>query len=117
MLDAVIHARRLVGGPPPGNRRSVGTLARRSNGLYGDAMELPTLGDVLALPALRAGEPVLRAGADAVPRRRVRWVHVSEVSDIAHLLEGGELILTTGIALPSEPAPLATYVDELAAVG
>jgi purine catabolism regulator len=47
----------------------------------------------------------------------VRWVHVSEVSDIAHLLEGGELILTTGIALPESPAALATYAADLAAVG
>jgi PucR family transcriptional regulator, purine catabolism regulatory protein len=77
---------------------------------------LPTLEEVLALPAIRRGEPRVRAGAGALDRR-VRWVHVSEVSDIAHLLEGGELILTTGIALPESPAALATYVDELSSVG
>jgi purine catabolism regulator len=79
-------------------------------------MLLPTLAEVLELPAVRRGDPAVRAGAAHLDRP-VRWVHVSEVSDIAHLLEGGELILTTGIALPESPAALATYVDELAAVG
>jgi sugar diacid utilization regulator len=77
---------------------------------------LPTLADVLALPAVRRGEPVVRAGAARLDRP-VRWVHVSEVSDIASLLEGGELILTTGIALPESAAALAQYVHELHAVG
>ncbi len=42
---------------------------------------------------------------------------MAEVADIAHLLRGGELVLTTGIALPDEEAALTTYVDDLAAVG
>ncbi|HEX3335474.1 MAG TPA: PucR family transcriptional regulator ligand-binding domain-containing protein [Jatrophihabitans sp.] len=79
-------------------------------------MLLPTLEDVLALPALRTGDPQVRAGARNLDRR-VRWVHVSEVSDIASLLEGGELILTTGIALPDSAPALARYVDELNSVG
>jgi purine catabolism regulator len=44
-------------------------------------------------------------------------VHVAEVTDIAHLLRGGELVLTTGIALPDEPSRLRVYVEELARVG
>jgi purine catabolism regulator len=56
------------------------------------------------------------AGADRLATR-VRWVHVGEVSDIAHLLRGGELILTTGIALPEDPGKLADYIAELAGVG
>ena len=79
-------------------------------------MLLPTLEQVLDLPAVRRGDPVVRAGLGQLGRA-VRWVHVSEVSDIAHLLEGGELILTTGIALPESAAALATYVDELSEVG
>ncbi|HVU91805.1 MAG TPA: PucR family transcriptional regulator ligand-binding domain-containing protein [Jatrophihabitans sp.] len=71
---------------------------------------------MLRLPAVQRGEPVVRAGAAHLDRT-VRWVHVSEVSDIAHLLEGGELILTTGIALPDSPAELAGYADALAGVG
>lgn len=79
-------------------------------------MLLPTLAEVLELPAVRRGDPVVRAAADRLDRP-VRWVHVSEIADIAHLLEGGELILTTGIALPTSPAALATYVAELADAG
>src|SRR3954447_24667512 len=89
------------------------TVRRRQ---IGAVMLLPTLAEVLELPAVRRGEPAVRAGSGHLDRPG-RWVHVSEVSDIAHLLEGGELILTTGIALPESPAALTTYVDELAAVG
>ncbi len=77
---------------------------------------LPTLADVLRLDAVRRGEPRVIAGADRLDSR-VRWVHSAEVTDIAHLLRGGELVLTTGIALPDEPERLRTYVAELADVG
>jgi purine catabolism regulator len=77
---------------------------------------LPTLADVLRLDPVRRGQPHVVAGADRLDAR-VRWVHVAEVPDVAHLLRGGELVLTTGIALPDEPAKLRTYVAELAGVG
>src|SRR5690606_13655312 len=38
-------------------------------------------------------------------------------TDIAHLLKGGELVLTTGIALPEDDDGLREYAAELAAVG
>jgi PucR family transcriptional regulator, purine catabolism regulatory protein len=76
----------------------------------------PTVAEILALPVMRAGVPELVAGA-AGAGRCVRWVHVAEVADIAHLLRGGELVLTTGIALPADPAGLARYIRELAGVG
>ena len=76
----------------------------------------PAVADILALPVVRAGVPELVAGA-AGAGRCVRWVHVAEVADIAHLLSGGELVLTTGIALPADPAGLARYIRELAGVG
>ena len=75
----------------------------------------PTVAEVLALPVLRRSMPRVVAGSAGLDRR-VRWVHAAEVADIAHLLRGGELVLTTGIALSSEPAALAGYVDELANV-
>ncbi|MFC4584437.1 PucR family transcriptional regulator [Sphaerisporangium corydalis] len=77
---------------------------------------LPTLADVLALDTVRRGNPRVVAGADRLDTR-VRWVHVGEVSDIAHLLRGGELILTTGVALPDDPGKLADYIADLVAVG
>ncbi|HEY0641428.1 MAG TPA: PucR family transcriptional regulator ligand-binding domain-containing protein [Pseudonocardiaceae bacterium] len=75
----------------------------------------PTVSDVLSLPVVRRGVPRVVAGAAGLDRR-VRWVHAAEVADIAHLLRGGELVLTTGIALPADPAALTRYVDELAGV-
>jgi purine catabolism regulator len=77
---------------------------------------LPTLAQVLELDAFRRADPRVLAGAAAL-ERPVRWVHVSEISDIAHLLEGGELMLSTGIALPDSAAELARYIAELAAAG
>ncbi len=75
-----------------------------------------TLREVLALPVLRAGGPEVVAGAAGLDAE-VRWVHVSELADIAALLRGGELILTTGIALPAGRAGQRRYVDELAGAG
>jgi purine catabolism regulator len=49
--------------------------------------------------------------------RLVRWVHAIELPDAARLLRGGELVLTTGIALPDDGSLLATYVSELVSVG
>jgi purine catabolism regulator len=77
---------------------------------------LPTVADLLGLDVVRRGSPRVLAGADGLGAR-VRWVHVLELADAAHLLHGGELVLTTGIALPSEPALLARYARELAAAG
>lgn len=75
-----------------------------------------TVAEVLRMPELAVGMPRVLAGADGLDRT-VRWVHVSEVADIAQLLQGGELILTTGIALPDDPAQLERYVADLAAAG
>ena len=77
---------------------------------------LPTIADVLALDSVRRGNPRVVAGADRLGTP-VRWVHVGEVTDIAHLLRGGELVLTTGIALPDDPGKLAEYIAELSSVG
>ena len=71
---------------------------------------LITLREVLSLDVVRRGLPVVVAGADRldVP---VRWVHAVEVTDdVARLLRGGELILSTGIALPESDSALASYV-------
>ncbi|MGH3734361.1 MAG: PucR family transcriptional regulator ligand-binding domain-containing protein, partial [Micromonosporaceae bacterium] len=76
----------------------------------------PSVTEVLALPVFAEADATVVAGATGLSRR-VRWVHVAEVADIAGLLRGGELVLTTGIALPDDEAALARYVDDLAAVG
>src|ERR1044072_5941863 len=76
----------------------------------------PTVSDVLALPVIPQGRAAGVAGAGGL-ERRVRWVHIAEIADIAPLLKGGELVLTTGIALPDDEDALARYVGELAAAG
>ncbi|MBO9521554.1 MAG: PucR family transcriptional regulator ligand-binding domain-containing protein [Nocardioidaceae bacterium] len=77
---------------------------------------LPTVREVLEFDTLQRGRAEVvagRAGLDAT----VRWVHVSELPGISELLRGNELILTTGIALPSERTGLIQYVTSLHAVG
>ena len=77
---------------------------------------LPTVHDLLGLDVIRRGSPRVVAGSGGLGAR-VRWVHVLELADAAHLLQGGELVLTTGVALPAEPALLARYALDLAAAG
>lgn len=62
------------------------------------------------------GRPEVLSGEQRLGRA-VRWVHVSELSDIGSLLRGGELVLTTGIALPGESTALDRYVRDLDAAG
>jgi len=75
-----------------------------------------TLREVLDLDVVRRGSPHVVAGSGRldVP---VRWVHALELTDVGRLLRGGELVLSTGIALPDSPAELADYVASLAGVG
>ncbi|HEY1915123.1 MAG TPA: PucR family transcriptional regulator ligand-binding domain-containing protein [Streptosporangiaceae bacterium] len=77
---------------------------------------LPTVADLLQLDVIRRGSPRVVAGADRLDAP-VRWVHVLELADAAHLLQGSELVLTTGIALPHDAGRLARYAGELAAAG
>ena len=75
-----------------------------------------TLREVLDLDVVRRGQPRVVAAADRldVP---VRWVHAAELTDVGRLLRGGELLLSTGIALPDSAAGLAEYVSGLAGAG
>lgn len=75
-----------------------------------------TVADVLALPVLARGNPQVVAAPDRIGRP-VRWVHITELTDPASFLKGGELVLTTGMPLPDDPAGVRRYVDELASVG
>ncbi|WP_406043069.1 PucR family transcriptional regulator [Micromonospora sp. NBC_00898] len=76
----------------------------------------PTVREVLALDPVRHGAPRLVAG-EAGLDQPVRWVHVTEVPDIATLLTGRELVLTTGIGLPADDAGLRAFIGDLADVG
>ncbi|MDX2936268.1 PucR family transcriptional regulator [Streptomyces ipomoeae] len=75
-----------------------------------------TVRRALELPGLRGGLPEVLAGADRL-ERTVRWVHAGEVPNIASLLKGGELLLTTGYGLGTRPADQRAFVRTLAARG
>lgn len=75
-----------------------------------------TVADVLALPVLAAGQPTVVTGAPHLDHP-VRWVHITELTDPASFLKGGELVLTTGMPLPQDAAGVRQYVDELADIG
>ncbi|MEV8089680.1 PucR family transcriptional regulator [Streptomyces nigra] len=72
-----------------------------------------TVRRALELPGLRSGLPEVLAGADRLGRT-VRWVHAGEVPNIASLLKGGELLLTTGYGLGTRPADQRAFVRTLA---
>ncbi|GLX53637.1 transcriptional regulator [Streptomyces hygroscopicus subsp. hygroscopicus] len=75
-----------------------------------------TVQRALELPGLRSGLPEIVAGADRLSRT-VRWVHAGEVPNIASLLKGGELLLTTGYGLGTRPAEQRAFVRTLAERG
>ncbi|MFF9625795.1 PucR family transcriptional regulator [Streptomyces griseosporeus] len=75
-----------------------------------------TVQRALELPGLRSGLPEVLAGADRL-QRTVRWVHAGEVPNIASLLKGGELLLTTGYGLGTRPAEQRAFVRTLAERG
>ncbi|WP_256107062.1 PucR family transcriptional regulator [Streptomyces sp. ODS05-4] len=72
-----------------------------------------TVRRALELPGLRGGLPEVITGADRL-NRTVRWVHAGEVPNIASLLKGGELLLTTGLGLGTRPAEQRAFVRRLA---
>ncbi|CAM5538987.1 PucR family transcriptional regulator OS=Streptomyces alboniger OX=132473 GN=CP975_07375 PE=4 SV=1 [Streptomyces alboniger] len=75
-----------------------------------------TVRRALELPGLRGGLPEVVAGAERL-QRTVRWVHAGEVPNIASLLKGGELLLTTGLGLGTRPADQRAFVRRLAERG
>ncbi|MET9648151.1 PucR family transcriptional regulator [Streptomyces syringium] len=71
-----------------------------------------TVARALELPALRRGLPEVVAAADRLDRP-VRWVHAGEAPNIAALLKGGELLLTTGLGVGTRPAEQRAFVRGL----
>lgn len=72
-----------------------------------------SVGDALKTPVLRRGVPEVLAH-EAGLGNEIRWVHASEVSNIASLLRGGELLLSTGMGLDRATAGQDRLVRELA---
>jgi PucR family transcriptional regulator, purine catabolism regulatory protein len=69
--------------------------------------------DVLGLDVFRKAEPEVVAGGHRLDRE-VRWVHTSELAEVAELLKGGELLLTTGLGLAGRgPVAQQQYISAL----
>ncbi|QLH20902.1 PucR family transcriptional regulator [Streptomyces sp. Rer75] len=75
-----------------------------------------TVARALDLPALRRGLPEVVTGGELLDRP-VRWVHAGEAPNIAALLKGGELLLTTGLGVGPRPAEQRAFVRRLAERG
>jgi PucR family transcriptional regulator, purine catabolism regulatory protein len=101
---------------PPGARTRTGTRVYTLSASWHGAGVYPTVAQVLELEAVRGGRPRVVAGARGLGRQ-VRWTHVAELPDITHLLKGGELLLSTGVAFPDDPRDLTTFVANLADAG
>ncbi|GAA3520694.1 PucR family transcriptional regulator [Nocardioides daeguensis] len=73
-----------------------------------------TVADLVAMPGLglRPAE-----GAPALDGSVLRWVATSELADPTPYLEGGELLLTTGLGTRGWSQEWTAYVDRLATAG
>jgi purine catabolism regulator len=74
-----------------------------------------TVADVVSLPVIQAGRPEVLSKCRW--DEQIRWVHVSDVADLSGLLQGGELVLTTGIALRRSPARYLRRIADGGALG
>ncbi|GFZ95116.1 PucR family transcriptional regulator [Paenibacillus marchantiophytorum] len=69
-----------------------------------------TVQEVLERPIFQ--QAYLAGGQEGL-QRLVRWVHIIEVIHFEQLLQGGEMILTTGAAFKSDTSAFMTYLDQL----
>lgn len=69
-----------------------------------------TLQEVLERPTFQ--QAYIAAGKQGL-QRLVRWVHIIEVIQFEQLLQGGEMILTTGAAFKSDTELFMTYLEQL----
>lgn len=75
-----------------------------------------TVRKVLEMPAVRQGAPEILAGKEALDAQ-VRWVHAGEVPNMAALLKGSELLLTTGMGIAANPALQRKFIADLSERG
>lgn len=68
--------------------------------------------DVLTLDEVQLGDPRVIAGKDGIDRP-IRWAHVVAGTGAAQLLDGGELVLTTGAGWPHTGTALVELARDL----
>lgn len=79
-------------------------------------LTLPTIREILQLPEVTAGLPEVLAGEGHLDAR-VRWVHTSDSPGVARLLNGGELLMSTGSGWALEPDALREFIARLVGAG
>jgi purine catabolism regulator len=72
-----------------------------------------TVEDIAAMPELSLR---VAAGSEGL-RNQVSWLHVSELADPTPFLEGGELLLTTGLGIGASGVGQRAYLRRLATHG
>lgn len=72
-----------------------------------------TVRELTELPQLRTWIHAGAAGAE----RELTWAHVCELPDPWEWLTGGELVMTTGLAVPRRAADQVAYLERLADAG
>lgn len=77
---------------------------------------LPTVREILRFDEVARAVPDVLSGEDALDRP-VRWVHISETTESARLLTGGELILSTGAGWPSDDEGLRALAEPMISAG
>ncbi|WP_248305693.1 PucR family transcriptional regulator [Agromyces sp. H66] len=97
-------------------RREDESFRTDRSGPLADADGLPTVREILTLEAVAQGVPEVLSGDDALDAR-IRWVHVSDSAGVARLLNGGELLLSTGSGWPTDPAELGAFIAGLVEAG
>ena len=71
-----------------------------------------TIANLLDVDEIRRGDPEVVTGGDQVARA-VRWVHIADSENVAQFLEGGELVLSTGLSYRSSQESTANFLDQL----
>ncbi|SMY02536.1 PucR family transcriptional regulator [Brevibacterium antiquum] len=71
-----------------------------------------TIAGLLDVDEIRRGDPEVVTGGDQLGRA-VRWVHIADSENVAQFLEGGELVLSTGLSYRSSPESTANFLDQL----
>lgn len=75
-----------------------------------------TVGSLLQLPEICLGLPEVLCGHAALGMP-VRWVHIADPGRAEAILEGGELILSTGQGFGNSSSNARIFLDELEAAG
>lgn len=69
-----------------------------------------TIGEMLSRPLFQDAQVI--AGKDGL-QRMIKWVHIMEVTEIGQLLNGNELILTTGVGWQKQKQTSLSFLKQL----